>query len=191
MDDLLSLVYKDNPQEKATNNFLINPAYEEVVMEERFEQYLKDINDNIRKNDKRSHLFVPSSSPQCLKCMQYTIKYKIQPVRKNAVLAEPQKTNEEKHSQKKPLTILKFHYMFVNVCGAVRILGERAAAKYPSGCYEFKGQMLSLKFEQHLMQRYVYLICQTNLVKHVYIWLFAMMNCFQFVCCWNTMLMLM
>ena len=29
-DDLLSLVYKDNPQEKATNNFLINPADEEV-----------------------------------------------------------------------------------------------------------------------------------------------------------------
>ena len=86
-------------------------------MEERFEQYLKDINDNIRKNDKRSHLFVPSSGPQCLKCMQYTIKYKIQPVRKNAVLAEPQKPMKEKHSQKKPLTILKFHYVFVNVVG--------------------------------------------------------------------------
>ena len=88
---------------------------------------------------------------------------------------------KEKHSQKKPLTILKFHYVFVNVCGAVWILGERAAAKYPLGCYEFKGQMLSLKFEQHLMQRYVYLICQTNLLKHVYIWLLAMMNYFQFV----------
>ena len=35
-------------------------------------------------------------------------------------------------------------------CGAVRILGERAAAKYPLGCYEFKGQMLSLKFETTL-----------------------------------------
>ena len=30
-DDLLSLVYKDNPQEKATNNILNNPADEEVV----------------------------------------------------------------------------------------------------------------------------------------------------------------
>ena len=40
-------VYKDHPQEKATNNFLINPADEEVVTEERFERYLKDINDNI------------------------------------------------------------------------------------------------------------------------------------------------
>ena len=44
-------------------------------MEERFEQYLKDINDNIRKNDKRSHLFVPSSSPQLLE--MHAIYYKI------------------------------------------------------------------------------------------------------------------
>ena len=59
-DDLLSCVYKDHPQEKATNNCLINPADEEVVTEERFEQYLKDINDNIRNNYKKyAHLFVP------------------------------------------------------------------------------------------------------------------------------------
>ena len=160
-------------------------------MEERFEQYLKDINDNIRENDKRSHLFVPTSSPQCLKCMQYTIKYKIQPVRKNDVLAEPQKTNERETQSKETFDNSQISLRVCERCGAVQILGERAAAKYPLGCYEFKGQMLSLKFEQHLMQRYVYLTCQTNLVKHVYIWLFAMMNCFQFVCCWNTMLMLM
>ena len=104
-DDLLSCVYKDHPQEKATHNFLINPADEEVVTEERFEQYLKDINDNIRDNYKRyNHIFVPYSGPQCnedhknLKCVQYTVKYKIQPVRKNVDFAQPTKTMKGKQS---------------------------------------------------------------------------------------------
>ena len=78
---------------------------EEVVTEERFEQYLKDINDNIRDNHKRyNHIFVPNSGPQCnedrknLKCVQYTVKYKIQPVRKNVDFAQPTKTMQGKQS---------------------------------------------------------------------------------------------
>ena len=151
--DLLSLVYKDHPQEKATNNFLINPADEEVVTEERFEQYLKDINDNITTNYKiYTHLFVPYSGPQCnkdckkIKCMQYTVKYKCQPVRKNVVLAEPKESNARETEWKETLENSQISLRVCEHCGVVCILGERAAAKYPLGSYEFKGQKLSLKF---------------------------------------------
>ena len=79
--------------------------------------------------------------------MQYTVKYKIQPVRKNVVLAEPQKSNVRETQLKETFDNSRISLRVCERCGVVRILGERAATKYPLGCYEFKGQMLSLKFK--------------------------------------------
>ena len=78
--------------------------------------------------------------------MQYTVKYKIQPVRKNVVLAEQNINNESEAELKETFDNSQISLRLCEHCGAVRILGERAAAKYPIGNYEFKGQILSLKF---------------------------------------------
>ena len=60
--------------------------------------------------------------------------------------AQPTKNNERETELKETFDNSQISLRVCEHCGAVCILGERAAAKYPLGNYEFKGQILSLKF---------------------------------------------
>ena len=151
-DDLLARVRKDYSQEKAAE-FENDVADEKIVTEERFEAYLTDIHNNIRgKYNIYHHLFHPYSGPQCnedrlnMNRIHYTVKYKSKHPKNNVLHTHPLKSMENRIELKETFDNCNVSFRFCQQCKKVRILGERAAAKYPLGFYQFNNQNQTLIF---------------------------------------------
>ena len=149
--DLYEILYKDYGQVK-TNQFLNNPGKSDFIAESAFVRYLHEINENISRNKRKYHgLFVPYSGPQCYEDvlvnperLQYDVNYKTH-TKREVVYATPKK-DSECDSLLETFLDSRFSLRVCENCDEIRILGKRAAKKYPLCFYEFDGKRQFLKF---------------------------------------------
>ena len=148
--DLVELLHKDFGQVKA-NEFINDPANSKFVSDEIFCQYLQQIHDNIRQNKSNyHHLFVPFSGPQCFEDLEldpkrlcYDVNYK-QHSKKESSFAAPRKENVE--GLRETFDESRFSLRVCVDCENIRVLGCRAAKKYPMCYYEFQGKRHFVNF---------------------------------------------
>ena len=140
--DLVDLLYQDFGQVKA-NEFIIDPTNSKFVSDEQFCQYLHQINDNIsRHKGQYHHLFDKFSGPQCYEDLldpvrlNYNVNYKNNS-KKEPELAVPKKDCIE--GLKETFDNSLFSLRVCLFCEKIRVLGLRAAQKYPLCYYDFQG----------------------------------------------------
>ena len=124
-----------------------------------YPKMLHDINDDIARNkNEYHHLFELYSGPQCYEDlfhnpdrMQYDVNYK-QHTKRTAAYATP-KQDSACEGLLETLENSRFSLRVCDECDTIRILGLRAAKKYPVCFYELPGQnnRQSVKFKcEHL-----------------------------------------
>ena len=78
--------------------------------------------------------------------MHYTVNYKSKHPKKNVLRTQPLKRTENRGELKETFDNCNVSLRFCQECEKVRILGARAAAKYPAGFYQFNNQHKTLIF---------------------------------------------
>ena len=150
--DLVELLQKDFEQVK-TNEFMNDPVNSQFLSEDRFIQYLHEINDNISRNkNKYHHLFVQYSGPQCYEDLyvdpdrlNYDVNYK-QHAKRESELAVPKKNTDYIEGLHETFENSRFSLRVCIHCDQIRALGLRAAQKYPLCYYEYQGRRHFINF---------------------------------------------
>ena len=150
--DLVTMLHPEYGQVKI-NQLLNNPAQAKFMTEQKFVEILKDINDNIRRNyGQYHHLFVPYSGPQCYEdlCikperLQYDLNYKTH-IKKDAAKYDAPQKDAVSENLLETFDNSRFSLRVCEECDQIRVLGLRAAKKYPLCYYKFQDQQHFLKF---------------------------------------------
>ncbi len=155
-EDLRILIEADYGQAIA-NKFYLHPD-SDIIDEERFEYYLWQINHNISHNarrDKYTQLLTEYAGPQCYedRVNPARLLYNVLYVEKNPKIPDvllPNVVNttrtDEKIEALKETLDSSFSLRKCGTCEKIRVLGKRAADKYPLGYYSYGNTRLRLSF---------------------------------------------
>ena len=173
--DLREKIYQDYGQTTVAK-FELNPGIDEIN-EETFEQYLMEIHEKIRRDyQKYKGMFVEFSGPQCnedryyrKEKICYDVKYRNVKSKHDTTPPEPppniQINREKQVDLKETYPNCAFSFRRCHECDQIRVLGQRAAEKYPLGFYDYGSEVKRLRFKCNNLFK---LNCETDTdIKHL------------------------